>query len=178
MFEVADSEDDELLDDSPNARRTRHDEEVARQLQEEYYREADGLNSHHHNEDDDLQDEDDEDTESQSEPDPKGKGKAVSRPRSRTTRAAVKSVVADLDEPEESSDAVEDEPPSKRQKKTAARGSASSAKGKGKMLALDPESEDDLPRKLIPNMIFLIPLEHPRLSDLSKNFHNPCFDSY
>lgn len=155
VLEVADSEDDELLDDTPNARRTRHDEEVARQLQEEYYREVDDSMSGNHDDDGDPQgedDEDDEDVESLSEPesDPKGKGKAVSRPRPRTTRSAANLIVADSDE--ESSDSIQYEPPTKRQKKAASTGgNVSSAKGKGKMLAVqDSDFEDDLPRKSLP----------------------------
>lgn len=152
VFEVADSEDDESLDDTPNARRTRHDEEVARQLQEEYYREVDDSMSGNDDDDGDPQGEDDEDVESLSEPesDLKGKGKAVARPRPRTTRSAVNLIVADSDE--ESSDSIQYEPPTKRQKKAASTGgNVSSAKGKGKMLAVqDSDSEDDLPRKSLP----------------------------
>lgn len=143
-FEIADSEDDELLDDTPNDRRTRHDEEVARQLQEELYREADVLTSEV--DDGDSQDDVSDDIDSPSASDPKGKGKAVARPRPRTTRSAVKYDISDSDEAEESSGSVHYEPPSKRQKKA---GGTGSAKSKGKMPVADSDSEDDLPRKLL-----------------------------
>lgn len=146
-FEVADSEDDELLDDTPNARRTRHDEEVARQLQEEFYRDANALPSEI--EDSELQDEESEDSEHPSVPDLKGKGKAVARPQPRTRRSAGKASVPDSDEAEESSDSAEREPPTKRQKKAVVAGAKASGKGKGKMPAVPSDSEDDVPRELL-----------------------------
>lgn len=144
-YEAADSEDDELLDDTPNTRRTRHDEEVARQLQEEFFREADDLTPE--NDNDDVQGEEYEEMEGPSAPDPKGKGKAVAPPRPPTTRPAVKYMVPDSDEEEEYFDAVEYAPPSKRQKKTADTRAKGSAKGKGKMPAVQSDSDDELPRK-------------------------------
>lgn len=143
-FEIADSEDDELLDDSPNDRRTRHDEEVARQLQEELYREADILSS----ELDDAESEDErsDELDSPSASGGRGKGKAVARPRPRMTRSAVKHDIPDSDEAEESSDSVEYDPPSKRQKRAEQTKTKGSAKGKGKMPAAESDS-DDMPRK-------------------------------
>lgn len=156
ISEVADSEDDELLDNSPNARRTRHDEKIARQLQEELDHEAaEELVSEDDNEgyqEQNMSDESDNFPAS----DPKGKGKAVVRPSPRGTRSAVKNVIPDSDEAQDDSDSVKYEPPpTKKQKIVTKRGGKESLKGKGKMPALSSESEDDIPRKY-PRVCFSI----------------------
>lgn len=151
FIEVADSEDDDLLDGSPITRRTRHDEQVARQLQEDLDREAAEA---YVSEDDQGEDQDEMDEDSDDFPpvDTKGKGKSKSvapRPRS---RAAAKTVVQDEDEDEDDSDSVDFEPPVKRRKTVVSKG-----KGKGKAKAkvpLPPQSVidddddgDDIPGK-------------------------------
>lgn len=134
LVEVADSEEDYLSDPSPNARRTRHDEKVARQLQEELDREA--AEAFVSGDDQNIyEDEMDEDSDDFSLADPKGKGKAVASRRPRGSRAnPKKNLVLDSDEDEEEfSDSVHHEPPTKKQK---------TVRGKSKVPA-PPLSDDD-----------------------------------
>lgn len=154
LVPVPDSEDEDLADDSPNARRIRYDEEVARSLQDELNREAEGLLY-----DDDLEEQPiiDSDSEDYAAADPKGKGKAVATRKASGTRAAAKKRVvqdSDLDDDEDfddddHSDFADLAPPAKKQK-TAARGRGKQASAKGKRVAapLVSDSDDDLPCKL------------------------------
>lgn len=153
---VPDSDEDEFADDSPNARRIRLDEEVARSLQDELYREAEGFLSG-----DDPQEPPsiESDSDDFAVADPKGKGKAVpTRQASGSRAAAKKRVVQDSDDDEEDdddySDFVDLEPPTKKQK-TAAKGRRKQASTKGKKSiprasAFLSDSDDDLPCKQRP----------------------------
>lgn len=129
ITEIADSEDDDLSDPSPIARRTRNDEQVARKLQEDLDREAAEAfvseEAYEESVDQDLMDENSDDLATL---DPKGKGKGKSTaPRSRG-RAAAKLAISDSDdEEEEFSDSIDFEPPTKKRKTTVMKG-----KGKGK----------------------------------------------
>lgn len=136
FVEIADSEDDEMPDPSPMARRTRNDEQVARRLQEEMDHEAAAALVSN---DDQGQTDDDEsplsDIFSDTASEVKGKGKAVAH-RSRTTRSAAKKVQPDDDEDEDAQDPlsepVHSEPPTKKR----------NIRGKAKMPE-PPRSDDD-----------------------------------
>lgn len=152
---VPDSEDYDLEDESPNARRIRYDEEVARSLQNELNREVEGFLS-----DDDAEEQSmlKSDSEDYAATDPKGKGKAVATRKASGTRAATKKrVVQDSDvdvdvneddEDDDYSDFADLAPPVKKQK-TAVRGRGKQAVAKGKQVAapIASDSDDDLPRK-------------------------------
>lgn len=152
LVAVPDSEDEDLADDSPNARRIRHDEEVARSLQDELNREVEGLLF-----DDDLDEQPmiKSDSEDYAATDPKGKGKAVAtRQASRTRAAAKKRMVqdSDIDDDEyyddDDSDFADLAPPAKKQKTAVrGRGKQASAKGKGVVAPTASDSDDDLPCK-------------------------------
>ena len=163
---IADSEEDDFADGSPNAGRTRHDEKIARQLQEELDREAaeavDALISG----DDDGVDYGTQqlvmapsDSEDYPMADRKGKGKAIATRRPRASRAAAeKYIVTDSDEdPEDDdySDPGDIEPPAKKQKIVLkGRGKQASAKGKGKQPAGTlSESDDDVSGMLYPSFL-------------------------
>ena len=149
---VPDSEDYDLEDESPNARRIRYDEEVARSLQNELDREVEGFLF-----DDDADEQpmpESADSEDYATTDPKGKGKAVATRKAPGTRAAAKkrvvqdSDVVDDDDDDEYSDLADLEPPAKKQK-TATRGRGKQAVAKGKQVAapLASDSDDHLPCK-------------------------------
>lgn len=157
IMEIADSEGDELSGSSLNTQRTRHDEEVARRLQEEFDRDAaeaflsgsdqGGMeyDMGHDSDDNDSEDKD-------SVVDPKGKGKAVETGRRRTGRTAAKTVVPDSDDDDEDySDSVNYEPPAKKLKTSKAK---AKGKGKGKANARVPQSDeeddDDIPGIFLP----------------------------
>lgn len=152
LVAVPDSDDEDLPDDSPNARRIRHDEEIARSLQDELNREVEGILF-----DDDLEEQPmiESDSEDYAAADPKGKGKAVAtRQPSRTRAAAKKRVVQDSDieddddYDDDDSDFADLAPPPKKQKTSArGRGKQASAKGKGVVAPLASDSDDDLPCK-------------------------------
>ncbi|KAI3396436.1 hypothetical protein diail_12156 [Diaporthe ilicicola] len=154
LVPVPDSEDD-LADDSPNARRIRLDEEVARSLQDELNREFEGLVS-----DDDPQEQlmIESDSENYAATDPKGKGKAVATRQASGSRAAAKKLVIqesdeEDDDDDDDSDFADIEPPAKKQK-TAVRGHGkqASAKGKKSIPPTSPlDSDDDLPLSKRPN---------------------------
>lgn len=148
--EIADSEDDDLSNTSPTTLRTRNDEHVARQLQEDLDREA--AEAYVSESDDEAvpeQDEMDEDSEDLPLANSKGKGKSVAtRPRPRG-RAGAKSMVLDSENDEEDySDPVDFEPPSKKRKTAASKGQTTrGAKGKGKARMPPPPSpgsDDDV----------------------------------
>lgn len=158
--EIADSEDDELFNTSPITSRTRNDEHVARQLQEDLDREAaEAYISESDHEEALEQDEMVEDSEDLPLANSKGKGKSVApRPRPRPRgRAAAKSMVLDSDDDEEDySDSGDFEPPSKKRKTAVSKGKTTSmAKGKGKARMPPPPSlgsdddveDDDIPGK-------------------------------
>ncbi|KAH8772695.1 RING-11 protein [Diaporthe sp. PMI_573] len=144
---VPDSEDYDLEDESPNARRIRYDEEVARSLQNELDREVEGFLF-----DDDAEEQsmpESADSEDYATNDPKGKGKAVATRKASGTRAAAKKrVVQDSDvvvDDDEYSDLADLAPPAKKQK-TATRGRGKQAVAKGKQVAAPfaSDSDDDL----------------------------------
>lgn len=155
LISVPDSEDDDLANDSPNARRILYDEEVARSLQAELNREVEGILF-----DDDLEEPPivESDSEDYAASDPKGKGKAVATRQASGTRAAAKKrVVQDSDVDEDDDDYDDDNdysdfadlaPPAKKQK-TAVRGRGKQASAKGKAVKAPPvsDSDDDLPCK-------------------------------
>lgn len=157
---IADSDEDDFLDSFPNAGRIRHDEKIARQLQEELDREAaetmeaqDALVTDS-DVDDDAQQHDVATSDKEDYPmsDRKGKGKAVAtRPPRAARAAAAKYMVPDSDEDDLDDDySASDnmEPPAKKQKTVfKGRGKQSSAKGKQPVAALS-ESDDDAPGKL------------------------------
>lgn len=136
FVEIADSEDDEddeWADPSPMARRTRNDEKVARQLQEELDHEA-TLAFLASDDDQDASEDDMSDSDfSVTDPKGKGKGKAVAS-RSRSTQPTTSDFIKDSEEDDEDyvSDPVAYEPPTKKQK----------TKGKANMPA-PPLSDDD-----------------------------------
>ncbi|KAF3770920.1 hypothetical protein M406DRAFT_344394, partial [Cryphonectria parasitica EP155] len=146
FMEIVDS-DDELLDTSPSAQGTRYDEKVARQLQEEFDRQAaealtlDGGQG--------LFDSDAvEDSDDAVVANSKGKGKAVSALPPRGARTTAKAVVPDSDDDIlTESDFDNYEPPAKKQKRTTGKVKGK-GKGKGKMPATtfsDEDDEDDVP---------------------------------
>lgn len=149
---VPDSDDEDLADDSPNARRIRHDEEIARSLQDELNREVEGILF-----DDDLEEQPmvESDSEDYAATDPKGKGKAVATRKASGTRAAAKKRVvqdSDIDDDDDydddDSDFADLAPPAKKQKTAIrGRGKQASAKGKGVVAPLASDSDDDLPCK-------------------------------
>lgn len=154
LLAVTDSEDDDLADDSPDARRTRHDEEVARSLQEELDREVRGVLF-----DDDPEEQPimDSDSEDYAVTDPKGKGKAVATRQASGARAAAKKRVVqysdvdeddDFDDDDDYSDFADIAPPAKKQKTAArGRGKQTAAKGKKPATTIPSDSDDDLPCK-------------------------------
>lgn len=156
--EIADSEDDDFSNTSPITLRTRNDEHVARQLQEDLDQEAaEAYVSDSDDEEALEQDEMDEDSEDLPLANSKAKGKSVApRPRPRG-RAAASSMVPDSDDDEEDySDSGDFEPPSKKRKTAGSKGkTASMAKGKGKARMPPPPSpgsdddveDDDIPGK-------------------------------
>lgn len=142
FVEIADSEDDELSDSSPIARRTRHDEKVARQLQEELDREAAAALISDDGQDASVDEMNhDSDDFSVAGPKGKGKGKAIARG-SRSARSGAKNIILDSEEDKEDylSESVDYKPPTKKQK----------TKGKAKMSAPPLSDDDDVPGKLIP----------------------------
>lgn len=152
LVAVPDSDDEDLADDSPNARRIRHDEEIARSLQDELNREVEGILF-----DDDLEEQPmvESDSEDYAATDPKGKGKAVVTRKASGTRAAAKKRVvqdSDIDDDDDydddDSDFADLAPPAKKQKTAVrGRGKQASAKGKGVVAPLASDSDDDLPCK-------------------------------
>lgn len=157
LVTVPDSENDDPADDSPNARRIRYDEEVARSLQDELNREVEGILFDDDLEDDDLEEQPmiESDSEDYAATDPKGKGKAVATRKASGTRAAAKKrvvqdsdAVDDDDDYDDYSDFADLAPPAKKQK-TAVRGRGKQASVKGKAVGAPPvsDSDDDLPRK-------------------------------
>jgi hypothetical protein len=147
---VPDSEDYDLEDESPNARRIRYDEEVARSLQNELDREVEGFLF-----DDDAEEQsmpESADSEDYATNDPKGKGKAVATRKASGTRAAAKKRVVqdsdvvvdddDDDDDDEYSDLADLAPPAKKQK-TATRGRGKQAVAKGKQVAAPFASDSD-----------------------------------
>lgn len=152
LLAVTDSEDDDLADDSADARRTRHDEEVARSLQEELDREVRAVLFDVDSEEQPTMDSDSEDY---AVTDPKGKGKAVATRRASGTRAAAKKRVVqdsdvdeedDCDDDDDYSDFADLAPPAKKQKTAArGRGKQTSAKGKKPAAAIPSDSDEDLP---------------------------------
>ncbi|KUI60803.1 DNA repair protein RAD16 [Cytospora mali] len=156
---IADSDNDDLSDSYPDPGRTRHDEKIARQLQEELDREAaetmDAQDASVTDNDDNDDDDDAQqytmatsDSEDYPLADRKGKGNAVAtRPYRRASRAAAQShVVPDSDEDDDSdfSDSGDIKPPAKKQKiLVKGRGKQGSAKGKQPAAAL-AESDYDV----------------------------------
>lgn len=153
--EVADSEDDHLSNTSPVTSRTRNDEHVARQLQEELDREAaEAFVSESDNENAVEQHELDDSSEdlplANSKGKGKGKGKSVAPPR-RPRGRAVFMPDSDDDDEEIDSDSDNFEPPSKKRKTAVSREKQSMmAKGKGKAKmppppspGFDDDEEDD-----------------------------------
>ncbi|KAJ4388808.1 DNA repair protein rad16 [Gnomoniopsis smithogilvyi] len=153
--EIADSEDDDLSDTSPITRRTRNDEHVARQLQEDLDREAaEAIQSQDESDDDERVQDDqvDEDSDDLATFDPKGKGRSKPTASRSRGRAPTKLVVSDSEDDEEDfSDSVELEPPTKKRKTAVSKGK-SKAKGKGKAKmppppppGFDDDEDDDIP---------------------------------
>lgn len=152
---IPDSDDDNLENQSPEARRILHDEEIARSLQDELDREVAGILF-----DDDLEEQPviESDSEDYAATDPKGKGKAVATRQASGTRAAAKKRVVqdsdvdddddDYDDDNDYSDFADLAPPAKKQK-TAVRGRGKQASAKGKAVGAPPmsDSDDDLPCK-------------------------------
>lgn len=155
FIEIADSEDDDLSDTFPITQRTRNDEQVARQLQEDLDREAaEAYESEDESAEGVEQDQMDEDSDDLATVDPKGKGKGkLVAPRSRGG-AAVKHVISDSEDDEaDYSDSVDFEPPTKKRKTTVSKGKAKSkvkGKGKAKMppplsAGFDDDEDEDMP---------------------------------
>ncbi|KAJ0117161.1 adenosinetriphosphatase [Diaporthe amygdali] len=156
---VPDSEDADFFDDSPNARRIRIDEQVARSLQDELNREVEGLLSDHGPQEQSMIGSDSEDY---AVADPKGKGKAVATRRAPGSRAAAKKRVVqdsdsviDDDDDDNDSDFADLAPPAKKQK-TAVRGRGKQASAKGKKsVHTNPgspsDSDEDMPLSKRPN---------------------------
>lgn len=157
--EIADSEDDDLANTSPITSRTRNDEHVARQLQEDLDREAaEAFVS----ESDDQEAVEQRELDESSEDLPlakskgKGKGKSVAplpRPRG---RAAAKLMMPDSEDDDEEIDSESDdfEPPAKKRKTAVPKAKQTSkAKGKGKAKMPPPpspgsdddEEDDEMP---------------------------------
>lgn len=205
FIEIADSEDDGTSDPSPNARRTRHDEDVARQLQEELDREAAEALVHGSEEDAFLGGMD-EDSDEAPLADSKGKGKAVAR-RSRSGRSTAKAIV--LGSSEDDDDFYE--PPTKKQKtkgkgkdkgkmpdiglsdddsdsdEALAQQRKSKGKGKGKMpISTLSDDDDNVHSKLIPLPLhplfslktrLLVSTFHCRVSFEMASFTMTCFEN-
>lgn len=147
--EIGDSEEDQLSDPSPNARRTRHDEKVARKLQEELDYQAAALmqDGDQNASEDELNG--DGDDYSVASPKGKGKGKAVARPSRSTRNSTNQTGYSAQDSLHDSVDSDYDEPPAKRQK----------TKGKARMTAppMSDNDDDDIPRELLPVLFSHVP---------------------
>lgn len=178
---IPDSEGDDSSDGAPNAGRTRHDEKIARQLQEELDREAaealiiddDGDDEHGNGPAAQQDVEANSDSEDYPMADRKGKGKAVYTRRPRTSRAAAQDyVVPDLSEDDEDDDLSDSDynvhPVKKLRIHSTGRAQQAASKGK-QSLAAESNSDDDAPGKLqtsknCPLLLFLSPISNLLLS--------------
>lgn len=147
LIEIADGEDDNMSDSSPITRRTRNDEQVARQLQDNFDQEAaEAFVSEV--DDDTKRDQMNDDSDDFAIVNPKRKGKSVAQEPRR--RAAATVAAQDSEEEEGYSDTFDFEPPAKKRKTAISKGKGK-GKGKAKAKASSPpasifsSSDDDIP---------------------------------